>query len=90
MTLVDFYQVVSETNKTVMLEEIGSIVVEGNGGFYGTVKADPTKRTGKFFRAYKREEKNGGFHLASKLDKSTTYWLYETDENKTHNFNHLD
>lgn len=57
-TNVDFYQVVSTTEKTVILQEIGSKIVRTDEhGFSGSVIADPTIKTGEPFRSLVKQGK---------------------------------
>ena len=66
MTNVDFYEVITETPKTALVEKIGAIETT-TGYLCGTSVPDVEKRTGKTFRVCKRSF-NGEEYYASRFD----------------------
>lgn len=67
MSLVDFYEVIKETTKTLLAQKIGEKIIEGDGYNGGTVIADKDKKEKEQVRVYKRTDKQGnGFYLLSR------------------------
>jgi hypothetical protein len=90
MTLVDFYQVVEVKGKSlIMVEEIGGEVVTGQAGYYGTVKADPTKRTGNIYKAFMKKDKNGNEYIKGTFRHDLKCRIYP-DNGEAHSFNKMD
>jgi len=87
MTIVDFYEVVSETPATVVVEEIGSRVVSTDAYLSGTAVADQSKRTGKTYRA--RKPKADRKYFVSSLMHMSVHYL-ELWDGQPKYFNHCD
>ena len=86
---VDFYAVVEETDKTLLVEELKS-EEKGDGG-YLTGHSNPTMvRTGEKFRVYKRERKDSGDkYLVSTFGSSVKKYPLVWDGRPV-SFNHCD
>lgn len=89
MTIVDFYEIISETPKTLMIEQVGSTVVADEAYLAGRVVPNTEVRTGKIYRAYKRPDANGKMWYVSSLDKHGRHHLRPFD-GKPQYFNHCD
>lgn len=69
-TFNEYYLILSETDKTALIVEIGRKVWDDHGMGSGKSIPDPTVRTGQPFRAYKRQYQ-GRTYYASKFGGST-------------------
>jgi hypothetical protein len=67
MRMVSFFKVLSETDNSALIQEIGSVET-GDGGFLtGTAVPDETEITGKPYRIFKRrDDKRDGWYLISR------------------------
>ena len=92
MTLVNFYKIISETEKTVTVREISaSMRSEG----YLTGKTFPLNIEGKGeeknYRLYKTFDHDGNLDgVKGSLDYSKTHYLDFHVEGKEYDFNHCD
>lgn len=89
MTLVDFYEVLKESAKTLLVRAIGSKVVETTSYMAGHVVPDIEKKENEILRVYKRKDKSEkGFYLISR--KSGYRKFYHVWDGQPEYFNHCD
>ena len=67
MRMVSFFKVLSETDKSALVQEIGSVETGDSGFLTGTAVPDENIETGNPFRIFKkRDEKRDGWYLISR------------------------
>lgn len=89
MTIVDFYIVIKETNKTLTIQEIGRKDTVSTGFLSGTVMPDPDKKLENIQRVVKRIGTDGKTFYKGSLGRQMMHWLDEWDGKPAY-FNHCD
>jgi len=89
MTLVDFYKVLKETDKTALVQKIGSIE-KGDGGYLtGTAIPDESKNGDEQLRIYKIAPKDSRDWLL-KSRKTGFNKYFDKWDGQPQGFNHCD
>ena len=89
MRIVDFYIVLNETPKSMLVEEVGSIE-KAEGFLQGHATPKVETRTGKTFRVFKRKDKKDGHeYLVSSFGRQSRYYPKVWDGTPQY-FNHCD
>ena len=89
MTLVDFYIVIKETDRSMVVEEIGSTLVP-DGFLTGKAYPDSYHKTGKTFRVLKRPCTDGGERLVSSFGRDFTSRAHRFATWEGITYNHCD
>lgn len=76
MTLVDFYEVIKETDKTILARRVESKVHEAQGFLEGTTvpDLDILPREKEIIRIYRRQLPNGNSYLVSRKQGYPKYF----------------